>query len=90
MDGVIGFHEVASAIIGFLFGLLVCWASRFPRDPESQIVRDMLDGLRSQRKKKRPSWPPPPRRDNRAELVREMIDLLVKKENQLNGKKDPD
>ena len=92
MDNMIGFNEIASAIIGFLFGLLVSWTTRLHQPPESEIVKDMLSMLKKRGRKKTNSLPPPTRRDVRAEVIREMIDILVKKEAQINGKDkhDPD
>ncbi len=86
MDNMIGFNEIACTIIGFLFGLLVSWASRFPKDPESQIVRDMLAMLKKRGRKKPNSLPPSARRTDRAQVIREMIDILTDKERQINGK----
>lgn len=81
----IGFNEVASAVIGFLFGLLVSWTTKLHNPPESELIRDMLDNLR--KAKKKPSWPPPPRHEQQTEMIQKMLEYLLKKEKQLNGKK---
>lgn len=85
----IGFNEISSAIIGFLFGLLISWTTKLHQPPESQIVKDMLSMLKKGKKKSN-SWPPVPKQERDAEMVRQMIDLLLKKERQLNGKKEND
>lgn len=50
----IGFVELSSCLVGFLFGLLVSWTTRLHQPPESELVKDMLKRLDIM-KKKRPS-----------------------------------